>query len=165
MNLFAEKQDLVITVNYATPNEHVQRAERNNRVIKERIRASYFRLPFLHLPRILIKYVVSGSTKKLNFFPNKNGVSKYYSPRMILHQEHLDYNRHCTYILGEYVLAHEELEPTNTKATRVLDCSYLHPTTNKQRGHELLYIQTNRVITRRRCTQVPMTPVIINQVR
>jgi hypothetical protein len=34
------------------------------------------------------------STKKLNFFPNRHGVSKHYSPRMILHHENLDYDRH-----------------------------------------------------------------------
>jgi hypothetical protein len=32
------------------------------------------------------------STKKLNFFPAANGVSPYYSPRMIMHYEALDYN-------------------------------------------------------------------------
>jgi hypothetical protein len=31
----------------------------------------------------------------LNFFPAKNGFSQYYSPRMILHQQNLDYDKHC----------------------------------------------------------------------
>ena len=31
--------------------------------------------------------MVTESTKKLNFFPNKNGVYKFYSPRMIVHRK------------------------------------------------------------------------------
>ena len=69
-----------------------------------------------HLPWILVKYLVMESTKKLNFFPNKNRVSKHYSPCMILHKENLDYNRHCKFVLGEYIQAHDEPNPTNTNA-------------------------------------------------
>ena len=89
--------------------EHVPYTERNKRFIKESIRILYHRLPFLQLPRIFLKYMVIESTEKLNFFPNKNEVSKHYNPRIILNQESLDYNCYCTYILGDYILAHEEL--------------------------------------------------------
>jgi hypothetical protein len=106
MDPFAAKQDPIIKVNYATANEHVPRAERNNRTVQERVRAAYHRLPYDDLPRTMVKYLVMELAKKLNYFPNKNGVSKYYSPRMILHQENIDYDRHCAYRFGEYVLAH-----------------------------------------------------------
>ena len=52
--------------------------------------------------------MVIEAAKKLIFFPIKNGVSKHYSPRMILHKENLDYEKHCKYVLGEYVQAHED---------------------------------------------------------
>ena len=45
MDNFAAEQDPVIKMNYAAAGEHVPRAERNNRVIQERIRANYFHLP------------------------------------------------------------------------------------------------------------------------
>ena len=156
--------DPPLVVNYATADEHVPRAERNNRVIKERVRTTYHRLPYTTLPRTMVKYMVLESARKLNFFPSKNGVSKYYSPRMILHQENLDFAKHCQFTFGEYVQAHDEPNPTNTNAPRSLDCIYLRPTGNRQGGHELLHLQTNRVITRRRCTPVPITPFIIQQV-
>ena len=104
------------------------------------------------------------STKKLNFFPNKHGVSKYFSPRMIMHQENLDYERHCRYQIGEYVQAHDEPNHTNTNAPRSLDCIYLRPMDNAQGGHEVLHLQTNKVIKRRKLTKVPMPPSIIKQV-
>ena len=45
-----------IQMNYANPQEHVPEAERNNRVIKERVRAVYHRLPYTHLPCIMVKF-------------------------------------------------------------------------------------------------------------
>eukprot|EP00977_Amphora_coffeiformis_P020517 scaffold8326_cov140-Amphora_coffeaeformis.AAC.6 len=33
--------------------------------------------------------------RKLNFFPAKGGISKYYSPRAILHHRAVDYNTQC----------------------------------------------------------------------
>ena len=146
MDPFLVKQDPPIKMNYAAAQEHVPRAERNNRVIQERVRAAYHRFPFTHLPRILVKYLVMESTKKLNFFPNKHGVSKYFSPRMIMHQENLDYERHCQYQIAEYVQAHDEPIHTNMNAPRSLDCLYLRPMDNAQGGHELLHLQTNKVI-------------------
>lgn len=153
-----------IHLNFANPQEHVPAAERNNRVIKERVRATYHRLPYTHLPRLMVKLLVSESAKKLNFFPAKYGVSPYYSPRMILHQRHLDFAKHCQYAFGAYVQAHEEPNPSNTNAPRTLDCIYLRYNDNLQGGHQLLHLPTNSLITRGTVTPVPITPAIIKQV-
>jgi hypothetical protein len=88
-----------IQMNYASAQEHVPEAKRNNRAIKETIRVTYHRLPYNRLPRIMVKVLVDDSAKKLNFFPAKNGISQYYSPRMILHQRNLDYDKRCQYAL------------------------------------------------------------------
>ncbi len=164
MDPYSAKQDPPISMNYASAQEHVPRAERNNRTIKERVRSTYHRLPYDHLPRIMVKYLVMESTKKLNFFPNKHGVSKHYSRRMILHQENLDYNRHCKFVFGEYVQAHDEPQNTNTNAPRSLDCIYLRPTDNIQGGHEVLHLQTNQVVKRRTLTPAVVTPTIVKMV-
>jgi hypothetical protein len=52
------------------------------------------------LPCIMIKILEIDSAKKLNFIPSKHGISKYYSPWMILHQHNLDYGKHCQYAFG-----------------------------------------------------------------
>jgi hypothetical protein len=153
-----------IAFNYANPQEHVPEAEQNNRVIKERVRACYHRLPYRQMSKTMVKALVSEAAKKLNFFPARNGVSQFYSPRMILHQRGLDYSKHCLYSLGTYVQAHDEPFPTNTQAPRTLDCIYLRYSDSLQGGHELLHLQTNMVIKRRQVTQVPITPAIIKQV-
>ena len=132
MNNFAAAQDPIIIMNYANTKEHVPRAERNNRTIRERVRASYYQMPYKHLPRILVKYMVSEAARKLNYFPAKHGISKYYSPRMIVHKENIDYDKHCKFVLGEYVQAHDKPLIKNTNAPRSLDCIYLRPTVSHQ---------------------------------
>ncbi len=79
-----------IQVNYASPQEHVLEAEHNNRVIKEWVHMTYHHLPYNHLPCIMVKVLVDDFAKKLNVFAAKNGISQYYSPHMILHQQNLD---------------------------------------------------------------------------
>ena len=153
-----------IRMNFANPQEHVPQAERNIRVIKERVRATFHRLPFDHLPKIMVNTLVQESAKKLNFFPAKNGISNYYSPRTILHQENLDFDRHCKFAFGTYVQAHDESNPTNTNRPRTLDCIYLRNNSNRQGGHVLLHLPTSHVITRRNITPLPITPAVIEQV-
>lgn len=53
-----------ISVNYASSGEHVPRAERNNRVIEERIRCNYHQLLYAHLPKILVEYMTMESAKR-----------------------------------------------------------------------------------------------------
>ena len=121
----------------------------------------YYQMPYNHLPRTVVKYTVSESAKNLNYFPARHGVSKHYSPRMILHQENLDFDRHCTHVIGEYVQSHEDEVIKNNNKPRTLDCLYIRPTASHQGGHELLHLATNAVITRNRVTPVPITPAVI----
>ena len=73
VNVTASKHH--ITMNCANPQEHVLEAERNNREIKERWRATFHRLPFTYLTKIMVKYMVTEAAKKLNVFTAKYGVS------------------------------------------------------------------------------------------
>jgi hypothetical protein len=129
------------------------------------VRAAYHRLPYDDLPRTMVKYLVMESARKLNYFPNKDGISKYYSPMMILHQENIDYECHCEYRIGEYVLAHDEPKRTNTNAPRALDYIYFRALDSIQEGHELLHLQTKSVIKRHKLvTKMVLTSSIIKMV-
>ena len=158
-----QEHEYSFTPNYASAQEHVPEIERSNRTIQERCRAVYHTLPF-DLPAIFIKYLVMEQARKLNLFPSKNGISAYYSPREILHQQKVDYAKHCMIPQFSYVQAHDEPKPSNTPAPRTLDCIYLRPLTNQQGGHELYNLKTGRVITRRKVTVVPITQAVIDTV-
>ena len=56
----------------------------------------------------MIKILAMECAKKLNCSPPKDGISKYYSPRVIMHQESIDYNKHCAVLFGAYVQTHHE---------------------------------------------------------
>jgi hypothetical protein len=124
--------ELDVEMNYTTTDEHVPEAERNNRTIKERIRATYHNLPYKVLPRVMLRYLAMVSTEQLNLFPAKGGVSAYLSPHVILSGRDFDYAKQ--YPFGAYVQANNDPKPTNTNAPRTLDCIYLRPARNKQGG-------------------------------
>ena len=121
-------------------------------------------MPCNHLPRTIIKYTVSESAKTLNYFQTKNGVSRHYSPRMIILQESLHFERHCTHVLGEFVQSHEDETIKNNNKPRALDCLYLRPTESNQGGHELFHLATNKVIIRGKVTPVPIDPAVVKMV-
>jgi len=89
----------------------------------------------------LVKYPVTEAARNLNLFPNKHGVSNYFSPRMILHQENIDYNCHFKLAIGDYVEVHDDKYHKSTTPPHTLDCLYIRPTSSKQEGNELLNFQ------------------------
>ena len=158
------KDDLDVNMNFTNAQDHVPEAERNNRTIKERIRAAYHRLPYKALPRIMIRYLAMTQATQLNLFPVKGGVSAHYSPRMILNQTNLDYVKHCSVPFGAYVQANHETNRRNSNATRTLDAIYLRPAQNQQGGHELMDLNSGQLITRNKIHEIPVTDVVIKAV-
>lgn len=63
-----------------------------------------------------------------------------------------------------YVQAHDEPNFTNTNAARSLDCMYLRTMDSAQGGNELLQLQTNMLVKRRKLTKIPIMRAIIKEV-
>ena len=155
------KDELEIDMHYSPAKGDQPQAERNNRFLKERIRAAYHRLPYKALPIKVMKVLVMDSARKPNFFPNKYGISKYFSPRQLLHRLSLDYDKHCKYYLGQYVQAHDEPEPRNSQQARTIDALYLRPVAG---GHEVYNLATDSIITRVKVTPLPVPQHVIDTV-
>ena len=102
-------------MNFAAAQEHMPEAEGNNCVIKQHVQPTFHNLPYDHIPKKLMQIVLMEAAKKLNFFPAKHGVSKYYSPWNDSHEHNLDFSKHCKHALSEYVIGIHESEATNTK--------------------------------------------------
>jgi hypothetical protein len=158
------EDDLDVDMHFTNAQDHVPEAERNNRTIKERIRAAYHRLPYKAIPRIMIKYLAMIQANKPNLFPVKGGVSNYYSPRMILNQTNLDYTKHCVVPFGAYVQANHESTKTSSNVTRTLDAIDLRPAQNQQGGHELMDLNSGQLISRNIVHEIPVTDVVIKAV-
>jgi Reverse transcriptase (RNA-dependent DNA polymerase) len=155
--------------NYSSAEEHVPVAERNNRVIKERVSAAFHSLPFTLIPKVMLKRLVLDCTTKLNYFPPKGGISPYYySPHKILHQTKLDYVKEGLSDSPIQLLRpspHRAQPVQYARAPRTLDCIYLRPLPNAQGGHELFHLANNRLLTRRTVTVVPITQAVIDTVQ
>ena len=156
--------ELGITMNYANPDEHVPEIEQSIRVIKEQFRTAYYCLPYRQIPKTMIKYLAMKVTSDLNLFPVKGGVSDFYSPNVILSRQNLDYKKHCMYEFGSYVQANQVNNPKNSNKPRTIDGIYLRPTKTLQGGHEILDLNTNRVITRPKVTVIPISDIVIKRV-
>jgi hypothetical protein len=179
------KDDLGVCMNFTNALDHVPEAERNNRTIKERVRVAYHRLGYKALPRQLIRYLVQTQASQLNLFPAKGGISPCYSPRTILGLPTLDYVKHCKVPFGAYTIlglptldsvkhctvpfvayvqANHETNQTNSNASQTINAIYLRPVNSMQGGHELYDLNSGRVITRARVTQIPVTDVGIKAI-
>ena len=86
------------------------------------------------------------SSKKLNFFPARHGLSKCYSPKMTLHKEHIYCDAYFTLKQGEQAQRKNEPDRINKNTPRALDYLRLRPLSNKQKGHDLLHSQTNKIV-------------------
>jgi hypothetical protein len=131
---------------------------------RKRIRAAYHRLPYKAIPRIMINYLAMIQANQLNLFPVKGGVSKYYSPCMILNQTNLDYTKHCVVTFGAYVQAKHESTKTSSNITRTFDAIYLRPAQNQQGGHELMDLNSGQLISRNIVHEIPVTDAVIKAV-
>ena len=159
-----DQDKLNATMNFASPGDHVPEAERNNRTIKERIRAPFHRLPYKAMPRVMIRYLSMECTSKLNIFPAKGGISPYYSPRTLLNQRTFDYKKVCQVPFHAYVQANNQHTYTNSNAPHTLDAIYLRPAQNMQGGHELMDLTSGLVITHTNITEIPVTDLVIKAV-
>ena len=60
-------------------------------------------------------------------FPKKEGISKYFSPHVLLGKRQVDYKKEDEFDYGEYVQASVDLEPKNSQLPRSIDTIYLRP--------------------------------------
>ena len=105
------------------------------------------------------------AAEQLNYFPVKGGVSKYFSPYMMLNGLNLDYNKHCQINLGAYVQAFvESKDAYNAQAPRTIDAIYLCPLPGLTNGHQVMNLATGPPVTCAKVTELPVTKHVIKSV-
>jgi hypothetical protein len=71
-------------LNLASANKHVPEIESKIWVIKERVTAVIYSIPFNSLPAQMLVHAVLFVTEQLNLFPVKGGLSSKLSPKQIM---------------------------------------------------------------------------------
>jgi hypothetical protein len=151
------------TLNHPSANEHKPYIERRIRVVKERTRAVQHSIPFTQIPAKMLTHMVFFVVKLLNYFPAKGGVLAQYSPKTIMSGQTLNYKQ-CSLPFGTYCQVHEEDGPRNSLLARTSGAISVGPSSNRQGGHLFLSLNTNRIITRRSWTVLPMPQAVIDKV-
>ena len=85
------EEELKIKMNFANPNEHVPDIERANRLLEERFRVAYYRMPFKVIPAAMIQHLGLSVTDHITWFPAKKGISQYFSLCTILAGKQIDF--------------------------------------------------------------------------
>ena len=163
---FAGLQDvcnqLQVTLNTTSQDEHVGDVERYIRTIKERMRGVSNTIPFKRLTRNMVMELAKAVVYWLNSVPSNMGVSPTMSPRTIITGQLLDYHKHCRYEFGEYVQTHEEHD--NSLLSRTVGAIALRPTGNQQGGYFFMSLHTGRIINCLHATKLPMPAEVITRV-
>ena len=153
---------LQVTLNTTSRDEHVGDVERYIRTIKERMRGVSNTIPFKRLTHNMVMELAQAVVYWLNSVPSNTGVSPTMSPRTIIMGQLLDYHKHCRYEFGEYVQTHEEHD--NSLLSRTVGAIALRPTGNQQGGYFFMSLHTGRIINRLHATKLPMTSEVIIRV-
>ena len=153
---------LQVTLNTTSRDEHVGDIERYIRTVKERMRGISNTIPFNRMTRNMVMELAKAVVYWLNSVPSSTGVSPTMSPRTIITGQLLDYHKHCRYEFGEYVQTHEEHD--NSLISCTVGAIALRPTGNQQGGYFFMSLHTGRIINRLHATKLPMPSEVIIRV-
>ena len=153
---------LQVTLNTTTRDEHVGDVERYIRTIKECMRGVSNTIPFKRLTRNMVMELAKAVVYWLNSVPSNTGVSPTMCPRTIITGQLLDYHNHCRYEFGEYVQTHEVHD--NSLLSRTVGAIALRLTGNQQGGYFFMSLHTGRIINRLHATKLPMPSEVIIRV-
>ena len=110
----------------------------------------------------MIRYLAVLIATQANYVPAKGGVSSVFSPRMLMEQHFLDYQRNCLVPFGSYVQA--SVATTNTPRGRTRDAIYLGPADSVQGGHEVMTLDTVRLLSTPTVMKLPVTDLVTQAV-
>ena len=119
-------------MNLANPNDHVPDIEQANRLLEERFRVHYYRMPFKVMPAVMIEQLAMDITDHITWFPVQGGISKHCSPYTILSSKVIDYKKRLKNSFGDYVQGYHENKPKNSNILRTKDCIYLQSSQSLQ---------------------------------
>ena len=154
-----------VNVNFSLPGEHVGDIEREDRTLQERFRVNLHRLPYLIIPRVMIRYLALRVTKNRSLFPRKTGISKYYSPYVILKGRVIDFKKEFEFSFGDYVQANHIHQIKNNNLPRSFDAIYLRADDSYQGGHQVMNLSTGNMARRVKCEVMKMTSVVVDRVQ
>ena len=157
-----------VSVNFSLPGEHVDDIERENRTLQERFRVNLHRLLYLMITQVMMRYLALRVTKNRSLFPRKTGISRYYSPYVILKGRVIDFKTEFEFSYGDYLQANHIHQSKNNNLPRSFDAIYLRADDLYQGDHQVMNLATGsmtRRVRRIRCEVMKMISVVVDRVQ
>eukprot|EP00804_Cyclotella_cryptica_P018940 CCRYP_006455-RA/>CCRYP_006455-RA protein AED:0.43 eAED:0.43 QI:0/0/0/1/0/0.5/2/0/319 len=154
----------LVTINTLAAREHVGEIERCIPLLKEHARstiAEFSKDMILH--QNLIIHLMSFVVFWLNSTPVTNGISTSLSPREIMTQQKVDFQRYCRVPFGAYIEASKDATITNTMWPRTHGCSALGPSSNLQGSIKCFNLKMGMVVKRCTVAKLPMLDAVIRK--
>jgi hypothetical protein len=149
-----------VPVDVVAPGQHVQKAERAIRTLKERVRAIEASLPY-NLPRRCVRHAVAFVVQRVNAVPRRSlgpvATGELFTGRKF------DMKEDGKGAFGDYVVAPEP-KNDNTMRPRARLCILMHPQGNATPGWLLLDIERGVVIRRSSWRKEPIPPQAIEAI-
>ena len=108
----------------------------------------------------MIRYLVMLVASQLNWFPVKDGISEYFSPHAIIKRFAIDYKA-CWILFGSYVMASTEPKQKTTLAACMVEAIYLWPSKFMHNGHEVMDLNSGRMLRPGRVVPMPIADKVI----
>lgn len=112
----------------------------------------------------MVKELAMLVTRHGIYFAEKRGISKRYSPQMIVSNRAVDYKKHLIYPFGDYMQASNVNKPSNNNMNQILHCIYLRASNASRGGHVLMDLVTGRAIACPTITLCKMTLLAVERV-
>ena len=112
----------------------------------------------------MIEFLDFEVVRKFDNFLVKEVLSPFYSPQTIAVQQILDYNKHCTIPFGAFVQANNENNTTDSNVLCTINGVYLGSLDKIQGVHEIFYLCSLRVITRRKIIEIKIPKETIKHI-
>ena len=138
---------------------HVPAVERKIRTIKERVRAVLNMLPY-GLTEAMEEWLIKSAVYKINLIPTRNSIL-FESPRERLMGKRISVKTDLKHGFGDYVQVHAAVFDNSMKPRTAAGVA-LMPSGSTDGSWYYLLLKTNKVVRRRRATELPMPDEVIN---
>ena len=144
-------------------DDHVPEIERSIQTMKNENRAVCHAMPYLCLPRVMIRKLITQASAFLNAFGSAERAANGLSGRNIIDNlPHIDYND-LKHEFGEYVQLHVTEKVTNNMKSRTIGAVVLDPR-NITGRYNFMSLETGFEINGRVTQTLPITDAVIQRV-
>lgn len=113
----------------------------------------------------MVDYLAMVTTRTIQFFPVKVGISRHFFPHLILGKSILDFSRDFEFNFWGYVDVSIVNSMSNQNLPRTISAIYLQTSNTMQGGHKVLDIGSWIKIARLKCTSCKTMSAVIVAVK